>query len=228
MKLILFDIDGTILRVDRSITRGLTGYLIKNVLGSCVELEGFDLHGKTDRQIMRELSSIAGLAEGHTDEQQAAMEQAIVEHWRTHLRPGTVTVLPGVRNLIERLYVRSDVALGLLTGNLEAGARLKLGVVGLNEYFPFGAFGSDAELRSELAELALKRACEHYGRPFDRSSTLVIGDSHRDIECARSASMRVLAVATGNLDAEQLAAFSPDGICENLLDDSFLVQFLDH
>jgi phosphoglycolate phosphatase-like HAD superfamily hydrolase len=225
VKLILFDVDGTILRVRRQITRDLIASLLRDVLGLTHGAEGFDLHGKTDRQIVRELCEIAG-AHGSVQHHAAEMERLIVDHWRAHLRPDTVELLPGAVDTIELLDARDDVALGLLTGNLEEGARLKLAQHELNRHFPIGAFGSDADHRTDLPRIALDRAAAWYGRPFAADDSLIIGDSFRDIECARSAGMHVLAVATGNMDRNELSSYDPDYVCDTLQDRTFLEHFL--
>lgn len=226
MKLILFDIDSTLVSVDRAVTRELTRWLLAEALDYHEALESFELHGKTDRQIIRELREIAGAASDTEAPDVDLMERMIVEHWREHLTPATVTLLPGVRPLLEDLGRRHDVALGVLTGNLEESAGLKLSIHDLAGYFPFGAYGSDSDRRIDLPPIALQRARAHHGRELEFSSTLIIGDSHRDIECARPWGIRTLAVATGSLDIEALRSHGPDAAVESLLDRSYLDTFL--
>ncbi|MES1211361.1 MAG: HAD family hydrolase, partial [Acidobacteriota bacterium] len=113
-------------------------------------------------------------------------------------------LLPGVLELLESLAARPDVTLALLTGNWEAGARIKLSRFGLNRFFPFGAFGSDATDRDDLPPVALGRAERHTGRPFRPEEALIIGDSIHDVGCARAHGIPVLAVATGRTSAKEL------------------------
>jgi len=113
-------------------------------------------------------------------------------------------LLPGVLELLESLADRPDVTLGLLTGNWEAGARIKLSRFGLNRFFPFGAFGSDATDRDDLPPVALERAAEHTGQAFRPEEALIIGDSVHDVGCARAHGIPVLAVATGRTAAKEL------------------------
>jgi phosphoglycolate phosphatase len=225
VKLILFDIDSTLVSVDRDVSSELTRWLMAEVLDYHEPLDGFELHGKTDRQIIRELRAIAGAGAGSTIEGER-MESMIVEHWRSHLTRETVRLMPGVQALLDDLDTRDDVALGVLTGNLEESARIKLAVHALERYFPFGAFGSDAERRVDLPPIALERARAHLGADLGYSSTIIVGDSHRDIECARAWGIRTLAVATGSLDVETLRAHNPDAAVESLLDRSYLDTFL--
>jgi phosphoglycolate phosphatase-like HAD superfamily hydrolase len=224
MKLILFDIDSTLVRVARPVIRELTRTLLAAV-DHHEPLDAYELHGKTDRQVIRELRAVAGV-DADTGPDAHAMERLIIAFWHTHLSRDTVELLPGVVALLEDLRARGDVALGVLTGNLEEGARLKLAIHGLDEYFRFGAYGSDADNRIDLPPIALRRARAAYGVPFESSSTLVVGDSNRDIDCARAWGLRTLAVATGSLDVQTLREHGPDAAVETLLDRSYLDTFL--
>ena len=114
-------------------------------------------------------------------------------------------MLPGVRELLDRLSARDDVLLSLLTGNYEAVARLKLKRAGIGQYFTSGqgAFGSDCEDRAALPAIARRRAGE-VGRPYPREKALVIGDTPRDIACARADGIRCVTVATGPYGIDQL------------------------
>ncbi|HVK40587.1 MAG TPA: HAD hydrolase-like protein [Candidatus Kapabacteria bacterium] len=230
VKLILFDIDSTLVSVARPVIQSLTRRLLGEALDYHEALEGYELHGKTDRQIIRELREIAGDATdggGGNGDVGSAMERMIVEHWRDHLNEETVELMPGVTALLDDLDARDDVALGLLTGNLEESAHLKLAIHDLDRYFPFGAYGSDSERRVELPPIALDRARMHHGIAIEYDRTLIVGDSHRDIECARAWGIRALAVATGSLDLDTLRSHGPDAAVESLLDRTYLDTFLD-
>lgn len=227
MKLILFDIDGTLVHVRHDITRGALREVVRLGLGHDDELGDVELHGKTDRQILLEICD----ALGHTSDDRHArcdtMQDLLMEYWYRHLTADTVEVLPGVLNLLERLRGMENVKLGLLTGNLEAGARLKLAPHDLNRFFSFGAFGSDAVDRVQLPPIARQRAGEQGGEEFPYDQMLIIGDSHRDIACAQAWGIRSLAVATGMLDAGQLRGYGPDAVCESLADDSYIFEFIE-
>lgn len=227
VKLILFDIDSTLVSVARPVIDALPRRLLADALDYHEPIEGFELHGKTDPQIIRELRAIAGANGDGEAEDLRVMEGMIIEHWQAHLNVQTVELLPGVESLLDDLVARDDVALGVLTGNLEVSAHLKLSIHGLGRFFPFGAYGSDAERRVELPPIALDRARAHYRSPMAFERTLIIGDSHRDIECARAWGIRALAVATGSLDIDTLRSHGPDAAVETLLDRSYLDTFLD-
>jgi phosphoglycolate phosphatase-like HAD superfamily hydrolase len=110
------------------------------------------------------------------------------------------------------------VAQGLLTGNLRRGAQTKLGYHGLWDFFPFGAFADDSEVRNDLGPHALRRARGHWGAEFPTDRVWIIGDTPHDIACARAFGARVIAVATGGSDAASLAGHRPDAVLEDLAD----------
>jgi len=134
------------------------------------------------------------------------------------LVPGTVALKPGIPELLQRLSEEEDVTLGLLTGNLEKGARLKLEPPGLNRYFPFGAFGSDSADRYQLPALAVRRALESSGRTFSGKAVVIVGDSVHDVACGRSLGVKAVAVATGPTAREVLAAEGPDELMADFSD----------
>jgi len=127
-------------------------------------------------------------------------------------------LLPGVIPLLKRAEKRSDLLVGLLTGNLERGAELKLGRSQLNHFFLFGGFGSDSEDRGEIAKMAVLRGREYAGEwiPLDR--IFVIGDTVFDIQCARTVGAKALAVATGSTSLEELSVHRPDHLMEDFSD----------
>lgn len=224
-QLLLFDIDGTLLNVDRSLARSVVAEILIEELGFTGRIDGFDYHGKTDSRIMRELAVLAGWS-NHGDHI-TAMEQALVRKWEVRLAAASVTLLPGAIELLHHIDAHPNLYLALVTGNLEAAARLKLKPSGLNRLFPVGAFGSDHENRRMLPPLAIERATVHFGIEFAREDTVVIGDSHRDIDCARACDIRSIAVATGSLTMAQLAAHTPDLLVESLQSLDAIMRFVD-
>jgi phosphoglycolate phosphatase-like HAD superfamily hydrolase len=162
--------------------------------------------GRTDDEIARAILLDAGVSAHRIDDRRDAVREVCCRLYAQLCTDDlSHTVLPGVRDLLEWLSLREDVALGLLTGNYEAVARLKLIRAGIGKYFPpgLGAFGSDAEDRAALPAIARRRAGA-VGRPHPRAGTIVIGDTPRDIACARADGLRCVAVATGPFGAEQL------------------------
>lgn len=226
MKLILFDIDGTLVHVRRDVLVGVLGDVVRHGTGHAEGVEGIELHGKTDRQIMLEICAAAGVDAAEAHDRCTMMTDRLLEAWTHVLDAETVEVLPGVAGLLEHLASRDDVRLGLLTGNLEPAARMKLAPHDLNRYFAVGAYGSDAIDRADLPPIALARASALDGRAFTAAETLIIGDSHRDIACAHASGIRALAVATGSLTIDDLLAHNPDGICASLEDHEYVFEFL--
>ncbi len=134
-------------------------------------------------------------------------------------------VLPGVRPLLDALHARDDVLLALLTGNVEAGAWLKLGKVGLDPYFRFGAFGNDAAERSELPAIAIERAARFAGgHRFSRKEIVIIGDTVHDIRCGESLGVCAIGVATGPTDADTLREAGADAVFDSLEDTDALLR----
>lgn len=161
--------------------------------------------GRTDRWIVTELTARHRLpCNGQVI---AQLHEHYLQHLAVELRADVEgkRVLPGVGRLLDVLADRSDVRLGLLTGNLEAGARAKLEYFNLWRYFSCGAFGDHEPERRRLFEVALARAHDSYGRRFDATDVVVVGDTPFDVDVARSGGARGVAVATGRYDVATLA-----------------------
>lgn len=215
MRLLLFDIDGTILRCGAQVRPILSGALTE-VFGVTCELDGHDFSGKTDQQIAFELLAAAGVPAERVRPSLARLRELYLDRLEELLDRGRMQVLPGIEELLSELAARRDVVLGLLTGNWSRGARIKLARFGLEHHFSFGAFGEDGMERRELPPVALERAYEATGRRFAPEQTLIVGDSVRDVECARAHGLPVLAVATGWTSAEILARAGADRVVETL------------
>lgn len=205
-RLLLFDIDGTILSTNGAAKRGFHRALLE-VFGTAGPIATHPFAGKTDPQIARELLSAAGLDDATID---AGLERL----WRAYLRElaaefaqpsHETTVYPGIREVLDALEAyRSTAVIGLLTGNIERGAELKLGSVGLTDRFVMGAYGSDHERRDHLPPIAVERARELTGRHFTGAEIVIIGDTPYDITCGASLGVRAIGVATGRYGEEEL------------------------
>lgn len=189
--LILFDIDGTLLRCGRQVGTFFVDALIE-VFGSYGELDGYTFGGKTDPRIVIDLVRATGRADEEILPMLPAMRQTYLTNLERGLRRDGMRILPGVRELLERLSAREDVMVGLLTGNWRGGAEIKLGRFDLNRYFSVGAFGDDGVNRRDLVPVALDRAFQACGQSFDPSRTLIVGDTILDVDCARAAGVRSL------------------------------------
>jgi phosphoglycolate phosphatase len=219
LRIVLFDIDGTLLTSGgagrRSMERALT-----EVFGSPGASE-YHYGGKTDRQIVRDLMRREGFTDEAIDAQMDQLLESYVAGLATELESGnrTMLVLDGVLELLDALDREDRVVVGLLTGNIEPGARAKLTAAGIDPArFRVNAFGSDHELRPELPAVAQRRASELLGVDVLGNRLVIIGDTPADIQCGEAIGARAIAVATGSYTVEQLAAYEPYGLFESLAD----------
>jgi phosphoglycolate phosphatase len=217
-RLVLFDIDGTLISAGRvardAILRSLKESFDWAYTPDHEDRGKFDFSGKTDPQIVRELVLEHVGRDRFERGLPRALETYLAELER-QLVPGTVVPKPGIAALLAKLAADPRVTLGLLTGNLERGARLKLAPPDFNRYFPFGAYGSDSSDRYQLPPIAVERAFEKTGRRFTGKSVVIVGDSIHDVACGRALGVRAVAVATGITSPERLAAERPDALFES-------------
>jgi phosphoglycolate phosphatase-like HAD superfamily hydrolase len=213
--LLLWDIDGTLIASGHAGMHALqTG--LRNAFGLDGALDDIDFAGRTDRWIARRIFAKFSLPD--TEESFTRLIDGYLAALPAALCNPRARVLPGVRALLATAAARPDLAQGLLTGNLRRGAQTKLGHHGLWDFFPFGGFADDAELRNDISPHALRRAQDHTRTTFDPARVWVIGDTPHDIACARVIGARALAVATGSHTIAQLAAHAPDAVLPDLAD----------
>jgi len=218
MRLVLFDVDGTLL-VARGAGRRALAAALKEIYGTAGDIDGYDLRGQTDPRIVFDVMEGAGLEREAVRERLDDCFEAYARGLAAEIGDGDkVVTLPGIGDLVRRLHGDAEVLLGLLTGNIEAGARIKLRPTGLLPYFRLGAYGSDHLDRRQLPSLAARRAHALVGVPFAPDQVLVIGDTPRDIECARHFGAVAVAVATGQYTHEALEAERPDLLFSNFAD----------
>lgn len=213
MRLVLFDIDGTLLSCGRQV-RPLFAGALEEVFGTAGQLDGYDFAGKPDPRIVLDLMTAEGFSAAEVVAALPRVRESYLERLDAGLAVEGMRLLPGVPETLEALHGR--VAIGLLTGNWEGGARIKLGRFALNRFFAFGAFGEDGADRSDFPPRALERASRHYGETFRADETLIVGDSLLDVACARAHGVRALAVATGRTSAAELAAAGADWVVGDL------------
>jgi phosphoglycolate phosphatase-like HAD superfamily hydrolase len=223
MRLILFDVDGTILLTDGAGRRAIHRALLDE-FGTAGPIESYRFDGKTDPQIIRELLAHAG----HPDAERADRVEAVCARYLELLevelsRPAHRTrVMAGVIELLAALTafeVERRVLVGLLTGNLERGAALKLRSAGIAPTrFALGAYGSDAAHRPELPAIARRRAEALLGAPLAGQDVVIVGDTPADVACARPIEARTIAVATGYYDTPALAASGATHVFADLSD----------
>ena len=212
--LVLFDIDGTLIHSGGSGVHGMN-LAFEEIWGMANALQGVPLSGRTDVLILQEALQRQRLA------WTAAEIDQFKERYFLHLaadmqqpRPAR-RLMPGFPELLEHLRKMKHVHLGLLTGNWHKSAEIKLAHFGLWKYFEFGAYADDESDRNKLVPHAIRRAQELYGTTVARDRVYVIGDTPRDIECARPHSATAVAVATGEYSAEELRRHEPDFLFED-------------
>jgi phosphoglycolate phosphatase len=217
VRLVLFDIDGTLLSAAGSGRRAIHAAL-RETFGSIGPAD-YWFDGKTDRQIVRDLMR----ADGHGDEMIDGLMDAVltryVECLHDELRDPACqpSLHVGVPELLDALGGRPDVIVGLLTGNIQMGAHAKLAAAGLDPArFVIGAFGSDHESRPALPAVAQRRAQERLGVALGGSAIVVIGDTPADIACGREIGARAIGVATGRYTMVELSAHSPAAVFDDL------------
>ena len=209
MRLILFDIDGTLLWTAGAGRRAIHRALLDE-MGTAGPIEGYRFDGKTDPQIVRELMELAGHPDARSEDRVSAVCRRYVELLTAELEKPTQTtkLYPGITELLTALepYEADGRALvGLLTGNVEHGAALKLRSAGLEfARFAVGAFGSDSHYRPDLPAVAAKRAATRTGRRFTGSDIVIVGDTPDDVACCRPMGARSVGVATGFYDVAAL------------------------
>jgi len=214
MKILLFDIDGTLIHSGGSGLHGMN-LAFEDIWGIPQALQGIALSGRTDMMILED-----GLARHHLPWSAERVEQ-FKSRYFVHLaedmgRPRSARrIMPGFPQLLERLRRQRATHAGLLTGNWAKSAEIKLAHFDLWKYFEFGAFADDESDRNKLVPHALRRAQQLYGLGKNHDQVYVIGDTPRDIECARPHGARAVAVATGDYSPDELRAHQPDYLFED-------------
>ena len=214
-KLLLFDIDGTLLLTGRAGEHALR-LALKERFGVDDDLSSISFAGSTDGAIARQMFAAHDIPP--TPENIADLFDGYVHHLARELPQREGQVLPGIVELLEALHAREDCVLGLLTGNIEKGAELKLSHYGVWDYFEFGAFADDHVDRNKLGPVAHARAVEKHGISFAAEDVYVLGDTPRDIDCARAAGFVAVAIATGGYGKDALAGHKPDFLFGDLSD----------
>ena len=217
-KVLLFDIDGTLL--DPAGEGGIClRRALEDVYGISGPVESYDMAGKTDWRIVTDLMEMAGLDAETIESSRPAVFAAYARHIEAAAPTFNMRLLPGVPDLLDKLAGDPGFTLGLVTGNVREAVPFKLRSVGLDPgLFSFGAFGSEHIDRNRLPAMALYRLEQHLGFPVEPETVLVIGDTPHDIACARYAGVQVLCVATGSYSRQSLASHNPDYLLDDLAD----------
>lgn len=214
-RLLLWDIDGTLISTGAAGHRAIIRATAER-FGGDGDLDGVEIAGRTDTGIAQQVLQKYGAP--INDQSVDSFLDLYVRLLAEELPKRQGRVLPGVLELLQRAAQQPDTTLGLLTGNLERGAKLKLEHYKLWHFFAFGAFSDDHHDRNELGAFALSRALEGTGINFAGSQVDVIGDTGHDIACGKAFGARTVAIATGSWSREQLAEHHPDFLFDDLSD----------
>ena len=218
-KLLLFDIDGTLLTTDGAAVRAFESALI-DVYGTAGPIGEVSFAGKTDPQIAYELLERAEIPRPMVETRLPDLWDRYLKHFDDELLSSIVRPIPGVVECLNHIEAKADQALlGLLTGNIEDGAQRKLDASGLGfSRFQVGVFGSDSESRNELPVIAAERAEAITGVRYECKTVVVVGDTPADITCGEAVGARTIAVATGAYSRRQLEDCCPDFLFDSLED----------
>lgn len=225
-KLVLFDIDGTLVLTGGAGIRAMNR-AGQDVLGVESLLDGVSVAGRTDWIILHD--ALAKLGRTLDEALFARLRDAYVAFLEEEIASpgqGAKGVMPGVPDLLPALHLRDDVVLGLLTGNFERGARIKLEHFDLWHYFACGAFGDDAADRNALVPFALERARGCGLDPVGYENVIVVGDTPHDVACARAVGALPVAVATGTFTVSQLRDTGADVVMEDLSDTAAFLRLV--
>lgn len=228
VRLVLFDIDGTLLWTDGAGRRAME-FALREVFGTTGPAS-YRYDGKTDRQIVRESMRAEGIDDATIDARMPDIEALYLERLAIELAAShtRVRAMIGVVELLDALRAYDHHVPGLLTGNLRAGAAQKLRAAGIEmERFSVGAFGSDHERREELPPIAQRRARELLGHDLPGDALVIIGDTPQDVACGQPLGARTIAVATGRYGVDELAACGPAAVFPDLRDTAAVLRAID-
>ncbi len=215
-RLILFDIDGTLL-LPKGVGRASTRAAMQEVFGTCGALDTHQFAGKTDWFTLLEVLVGDGYTEADIGRILPVYEEVVARHLARIIGSFSVEACPGALDVVRQLRRSDSILFGIVTGNVSTTAPIKLRAAGFDpNWFPIGAYGSDALDRNALPPIALERAVRHYRRPIAPQQAIIVGDTPSDVECARALGAVAVAVKTGFGPLDELIAARPDFLIEDL------------
>lgn len=226
MRLLLFDIDGTLIR-SHGAGRAVLSAALKEVFGTAGPIDTYRFGGKTDRRIIRDLLTAEGVSLRTIEAKLPETFRQMAEKGAAYFPESGMSICPGAEKLLTALQSRPDAVIGLLTGNIAETAPLKLQAAGIDPaQFVLGAYGSDSADRNKLPAIAMERAAELTNCTFIGSNTTIIGDTPADILCARAGQATAVSIASGWHARDTLSKHHPDFLFDNLLDTETVMDAL--
>ena len=232
MRILLWDIDGTLIRSVRTgAYKDYTIPVLEEIFGTSGRLHEMQVSGMTDLQIVYEALMHEGFTQDDVMKQVQVLAARLTEEARKITGNGTkfFELLPGVRETLQALYEHPRYESALLTGNIQSMAQLKMQLVELEKFFTLpGAFGDESHLRRDLPELAADRIRKQLGVDLSAEQFVVIGDTPNDIDCARHFGARAVAVGTGRMNLrDEIIAAQPDALLPDLSDVDLVLRTLE-
>lgn len=226
--LILFDIDGTLQNFKSGLAYELFSEILEVVFNRNVPIDAFpNFSGMTDLQILYDIANAVEYPIEDLNSKLPQIWELIFNQFEKVSNSENITLLPGINELINELVLDSTIKLALITGNFKGNAYLKLKAHNLEHFFPCGAFGDDHHNRNELPHIAIERAKQYYKTDvFNNLNTIIIGDTDKDIKCAKINNIPVLSVATGSNTIEELMLHQPDALLSDLSDTSNVISII--
>ncbi len=224
MKITLFDNDWTLIRGRNKAHLDSFDYAVKKIFGLDVSIREVAVEGRIDSQILLIMLESQGI---HPDEAKVKIPklfQEMVKYFRSHEDDGDYTPMPGAPELLKELKKRNTL-IGVLTGNVEEIGWYKLEKAGLKQYIDFGAFGSEAYRRSDLVPIALEKA-QKLQQNLTLQDLVLVGDSPLDVQCAKDAGVKIIAVAAADFSTEQLSKAEADLVVNSLQNQEEILNFL--
>lgn len=225
MRIPLFDLDGTIF-IQGNIThvKG-DNYAFEKIYGIKASQSEINGDGMIDKQIVIEVLKLHGLSRKEVEKKYAKQQKIATNYFMKNYKDIDFSLLPGVKDLLIEIRLKGT-PIGLLTGNIEEIGWKKLELAGIKDYFDFGAFGNKANKRVELVRIAKQKAEKKFNKNFPLTDFVIVGDTPRDIACAKEAGIKVIAVASGSYNFENLAKYSPDLLVHSLEEKDKIIDFL--
>lgn len=225
MKIPLFDIDGTLFKSGIKIHLNAFDYAFKTVYEINASESEIDTRGMTDKEIVTKVLSLHGLNKDQITKKYNLMRNKMSHYFNRNCKPNDYIPLPGVRDLLISLREK-NIPIGILTGNIKEIAFKKLRSSKIERFFDFGAFGDITDKRLNLVKIAKEDAEKKFNKKFDLDDFVIIGDTPRDIKCARDANISVISVSSGDFSFKTLEESNPNLIVHSLEEKNKIINFL--